>query len=442
MISKHYILSAAHCFKPKRVPRLADVNKIVVFLGKYDLNANERFSYPAYPTDIILHDDWNPNDPVYDADIALLYMRDPIVFRSNVYAACFFTNSSQNDGNNAIMVGYGTSEGQNITQHQTVPREAPIRFVSKDECNQNVELKQLTSLRTICGGGRGQASPCRGDSGSGVYIKQNDRWYIRAIVSSSLVKNDKSCDRDNYAIFTDVTKFKTWIYKTIGLSKRLTCEFTESENHYTCKAKELKIDSANTLISGVNRVNHLSDRKDHDVTELIIERKNTNFLPIEISTFFPDLHSYRVTLSGLREIERANFNGLRKLTELNLGSNEIKILPSDVFYDLKRLKKLYLFRNKIKVLNRDLFIDNPILEIIFIYRNEIETLENGLFRGNPMLSELHIDHNKINKIGFQFFDPIPHLHIANFMNNSCVNTHYPKSLSYQNLKSFIQGNCK
>lgn len=49
-----------------------------------------------------------------------------------------------------------------------------------------------------------------GDSGGGLFIKYKDVYYLRGIVSSSLISDDL-CDVNNYAVFTDVIKLKDWI---------------------------------------------------------------------------------------------------------------------------------------------------------------------------------------------------------------------------------------
>ncbi|KAG5675184.1 hypothetical protein PVAND_005109 [Polypedilum vanderplanki] len=443
VISRHHIISAAHCFQDKLIINKLEASKIVAFLGKYDFKSHtDRHVYPAYPNELFLHDDWDPQNPSYDADIAILYVRDEMKFRINIFPACLWENDDETNG---ILVGYGTSEGQEIDEHQTVPREAPISFVSNEECGRNSELRKLITYRTLCGGGQGSgfgfATPCRGDSGSGVYIKQNDIWFLRAVVSSSLLKSDGSCDTDNFAIFTDVTKYKNWIYRILGRKIKLKCEFSRVGTYYKCQVKEAVIDKPHTIVTDIIGT-HLNDAENSDVRETGFGEQNILYLPDNVGSFFPNLFSYYGVNSRLKYIFRSNFVSLRKVTRLDLSSNEIEDLPKDVFYELPRLKTLLLSRNKIKSLDRDLFISNPNLNIIYIFGNEIEVLENDLFRANSNLEQLHIDENKIMNIENEFFDRIPFLQIANFLNNVCVNSHYPKFKSYDKLKDFIRRNCQ
>jgi secreted trypsin-like serine protease len=56
-----------------------------------------------------------------------------------------------------------------------------------------------------------------GDSGGGFIVKTNGKWYLRGIVSSSLINPDTyECDTSNFVVFTDVTKFTDWILQFVG----------------------------------------------------------------------------------------------------------------------------------------------------------------------------------------------------------------------------------
>lgn len=50
-----------------------------------------------------------------------------------------------------------------------------------------------------------------GDSGAGLHIKVNGVFYLRGLVSSTLLNKDGNCDTTTYAVYTDVLKYKSWI---------------------------------------------------------------------------------------------------------------------------------------------------------------------------------------------------------------------------------------
>lgn len=64
-------------------------------------------------------------------------------------------------------------------------------------------------------GNRDGLGPCNGDSGGGMYLPMNRRWYIRGIVSNSIKDPEDfgadTCTLRNYVIFTDAAKYVTWM---------------------------------------------------------------------------------------------------------------------------------------------------------------------------------------------------------------------------------------
>lgn len=53
---------------------------------------------------------------------------------------------------------------------------------------------------------------CLGDSGAGFFIRSNDkRYFLYGIVSSGLRDENNNCTVENYVLFSDVTKFYSFI---------------------------------------------------------------------------------------------------------------------------------------------------------------------------------------------------------------------------------------
>lgn len=66
------------------------------------------------------------------------------------------------------------------------------------------------------------------------------------------------------------------------------------------------------------------------------------YLPIEVNTNFPNLELYDSWGCSIGEISRSNFEGLNKLTYLQLANNFIERIESETFVDLHALKHLNL----------------------------------------------------------------------------------------------------
>jgi hypothetical protein len=44
-----------------------------------------------------------------------------------------------------------------------------------------------------------------------LFIRSDDKFFLKGIVSSSLFDHDKRCDVNNFAVYTDVSKYQNWI---------------------------------------------------------------------------------------------------------------------------------------------------------------------------------------------------------------------------------------
>lgn len=150
----------------------------------------------------------------YDADIALLELDEELTFTDYIQPICLWDSLTEPWKNNGYAVGYGKSE--DLTKlHENIAKKINIPFQSQEECFiKEPELASLGSNRTFCAGAADGTGVCLGDSGGGLFIYANNVVYLRGIVSSSLIKNG-ACDVNNYAIFTNVLKYTSWI-KSFG----------------------------------------------------------------------------------------------------------------------------------------------------------------------------------------------------------------------------------
>lgn len=70
--------------------------------------------------------------------------------------------------------------------------------------------------------------------------------------------------------------------------------------------------------------------------------RNIDFLPVGVSTKFPNLIGYDASLCSIKTIKKANFRNLNKLKQIYLNGNQIELINSDTFEGLTELGLIYL----------------------------------------------------------------------------------------------------
>lgn len=177
---------------------------------------------------IHIHHNWNPNIPVaYHADIAVLVVGDRIIFDNYIQPICLISSDSPPESiTTGIVVGYGKSENETII-HEREPKVIELPIQRNDKCFiKYPDLTRISSLKTFCAGTEKGTGVCHGDSGSGLVVEYEGAYYLRGIVSASLLNKVNGCDVDIYSVFTDVLFYKDWIDK-IDIEDS---EFEYSEN--------------------------------------------------------------------------------------------------------------------------------------------------------------------------------------------------------------------
>ena len=207
------VITAAHCIQDKGISQPLLIREMIVLVGVYDLNNHFEAGRASFGIQSInMHPDWNPHADSFDADIAVLVLENQVTFSATIQPICLPILSSNVAAiNKGFVVGYGKSEDE-TKLHENIPKiiETPIH--KNEDCfYKNYLLAKLSSRRTFCGGTGNGTGVCNGDSGSGLIILDGNTFYLRGVVSSSLLNGRRECNVDNYAVFTDVAKYIEWI---------------------------------------------------------------------------------------------------------------------------------------------------------------------------------------------------------------------------------------
>jgi secreted trypsin-like serine protease len=157
------------------------------------------------------------NSIFFSGDLAIAILKETIQFTDYIIPVCLTSQSfplSGQVGKNGTVTGWGTLE--NRQGLATEAREVAIPVVDSVTClASGFSFYYIFSEdSSFCAGKRDGRGPCKGDSGSGFYMRRDGKWYLVGIVSASLFA-ENTCDLNNYVVFTDISKFELWILNNI-----------------------------------------------------------------------------------------------------------------------------------------------------------------------------------------------------------------------------------
>lgn len=217
LIAKNAIITAAHCIKFESEVML--LNEVVVILGKHNLDDfSETGSQTHYAKEIIKHPDFMTNDASFDADIAIIILKNPVTYSQHIRPLCLWESNvgfKHTAGETGSVVGWGKDELEGSVK--SLPSKLEMQIVSDTTCLRSHEsFRHITSKRTFCAGNANYTGPCNGDSGGPFMMKRGGKWFLKGIISASPIDVEtRSCDLSTYVVFTDVVKFIPWIRKYI-----------------------------------------------------------------------------------------------------------------------------------------------------------------------------------------------------------------------------------
>lgn len=209
LISKRHVVTAGHCLQYGKVP-LFPLEELIVVLGITNLENWRAVGTLSGVENFQTHADFKGNSA--DGDLAIITLSTDVRFRETVRRACLWEESDDLD---AVVNLEGTVAGwgsDNLdVEYSKDARSISLPVVSQAVClRSDSGFQTITSSRTFCAGRRNNKGPCTGDSGAGFLMLRGGRWTLRGVTSLSL-KDNISCDLDNYSVFVDVAKVKKWI---------------------------------------------------------------------------------------------------------------------------------------------------------------------------------------------------------------------------------------
>lgn len=216
LVSQKHIITAAHCVKSNNYT--VNATRLLVVLGKCNLQNITEADTSAFKVAAVLpHSDYKLLSG--DGDIAVLELQDTMILTDLIQPACLWSGSDDLEnivGLQGVVAGWGKTETGELSLVK--PKIVKMPIVSQETClRSHPQFATVTSDRTLCAGTDDGSGPCNGDSGGGLMINTGRQWVLRGLVSLSLSSGVPAvgCDLSLFVVFTDVSKYKDWLYSVI-----------------------------------------------------------------------------------------------------------------------------------------------------------------------------------------------------------------------------------
>ncbi|XP_057701183.1 serine protease 33-like [Corythoichthys intestinalis] len=226
LITREWVLCAAHCFPP-------DLNAVpsdwTILLGYQSLDLATPNGVKRTVLQIILHEDYN--NPSNDNDIALLRI-SPVNYTIFIRPVCLAApNTSAGGGTDVWVTGWGRIGSDESLPPPRTLQEVEVPVVCNNDCD---DVYEIITDNMICAGlTEGGRDSCQGDSGGPMVAKNGSQWVQLGIVSFGF-----GCAQPNIpGVYVRVSEYRSWIMDRIsesGGSREMPTFVTFSSNESAC----------------------------------------------------------------------------------------------------------------------------------------------------------------------------------------------------------------
>lgn len=209
LVSWGKVVTAAHCLHEKGAYKKLDHSQLIVLLGAHNLNKSHEIGRTAVGIEkYYIHENYNSvNIARFNGDIAVLILAEFVSSNSFIRPVCLSNNLPFIE--NGTVAGWGRQENQAVGTSNQIPKMINIPIVNSQICHNETPLLAVGAWdKSFCAGRIG-VSVCDGDSGSGFYVFSNGRYYLKGIVSNSVLYED--CALEYHANYVDAVKYFQFI---------------------------------------------------------------------------------------------------------------------------------------------------------------------------------------------------------------------------------------
>ncbi len=186
------------------------------FTGEHDVSKTEGTEQNLNITRFISHPRYDSKVSLYNHDIALLRLSNPIRFTPTVHPICLgpmlFSNSLLQSGSLATVSGWGRLrfQGRSAVTLQKVELPYVVRTVCKESSRD-----QITYFMFCAGYSDSPKDACQGDSGGPHAMRYHNTWFLTGIVSWG----EECAKKGKYGVYTQVGNYYRWIQHVMGVTR-------------------------------------------------------------------------------------------------------------------------------------------------------------------------------------------------------------------------------
>lgn len=206
IISRYFVLTAAHCLKKNYHP--------TTYRVRVGSSLRHRGGTLHRVQSYVIHEEFRESSDYINAenDLALLLLENPILFDiTKLPIAMFDPGQESRPGSRAVVAGWGR-----LWHRGAIPRQLQsieLVVLSKDECGESYRNRGGFRENEICAAASEHSkhqSMCHGDSGSPLVIDGK----LAGVVAHG---GNDACSTLKYPnVFTEVAFFREWIERKIS----------------------------------------------------------------------------------------------------------------------------------------------------------------------------------------------------------------------------------
>ncbi|XP_075573241.1 coagulation factor X [Pelecanus crispus] len=198
ILNEYFILTAAHCMNQSK--------EIKIIVGEVDREKKEHSETMHTVDKILVHSKYIAE--TYDNDIALIKVKEPIMFSEYIIAACLpeadFANEVLMNQRSGMVSGFGREfEGGRLSKKLKV---LEVPYVDRNTCKQSTNFA-ITENMFCAGYETEQKDACQGDSGGPHVTRYKDTYFVTGIVSWG----EGCAKKGKYGVYTKMSRFLRWV---------------------------------------------------------------------------------------------------------------------------------------------------------------------------------------------------------------------------------------